>query len=131
MQEKAPEETAQNSNHSIRLEAQKAAQIYAGLHMGIFGAENGKASSREQFMMLVDSFENYMLENGVTRLPAGADLAMTMGLYTVDVSLRPSNTQKIKGWFTGLFSWFKNRKEKKKNKPVETPPKTEEKAPHA
>lgn len=118
--EKPAEEIAEQSNAAVRLEAQKAAMLYAGIHQGVFGAENGKPSNPAYVAMLIDSFERYMLENGVTKMPAGADALLTMGMFSIDVATKPRNAQKVKGWFSGSFKWIKNKFNKKGAVPRET-----------
>lgn len=104
-------------NISYRREAEKMANLYAAIHQIPFG-NDGKPTSRDDLLPLVDSWERYMMENGKTEIPAGLDLAITSGLYTFEICQREPNRKKLKDWFAPLLEkigFGKKKREKKEN----------------
>jgi hypothetical protein len=82
------DDTAAPTTPPNRIEAQKAAQLYAGLHIPILG--NAAApDSIESLLPLIGSIERYYNEKGVKHLPAGLDVLLSMGIYSAQVVNRP------------------------------------------
>lgn len=98
-------------NATNRMEAQKAASIYASLHGLPFPSDC--APNPDNFKMLTDSIEQYYNENGAIELSAGLNLLLSCGMYSQEVATRPTNFDKVKGWFKKGGDWFKKRKDKK------------------
>lgn len=98
-------------NATNRMEAQKAASIYASLHGLPFPTDC--APNPDNFKMLTDSIEQYYNENGAIELSAGLNLLLSCGMYTQEVATRQSNLDKVKNWVKKGSEWFKNRKAKK------------------
>ncbi|MEG9862954.1 MAG: hypothetical protein V6Z82_06975 [Flavobacteriales bacterium] len=106
---------APESNASNRLDAQKMAAMYAGLHSSIYGVENARPNPA-YFNDLTDSIEQYFNEHGSIELPASVQLIMSAGLYSHEISTRESNIQKTRNLIGGIFGKIKGlfkRKEKK------------------
>lgn len=98
-------------NASNRMEAQKAASIYASLHGIPFPTDC--APNPDNFKMLTDSIEQYYNENGAVEMSAGLNLLLSCGMYTQEVATRQTNLDKVKGWFKKCSAWAKNRRDKK------------------
>lgn len=106
---------APESNAGNRLDAQKMAALYAGVHSTIYGAENARPNP-VYFNDLTDSIEQYFNEHGSIELPASVQLVMSAGLYSHEISTRESNIQKTRNLIGGILGKIKGmfkRKEKK------------------
>ncbi len=101
-------------NASNRMEAQKAALMYAGLHGLIFPEDC--APNPGNLNNLIDSVEQYYNENGAIELPAGLNLTIAAGMYSQEVAVRPSNLRKVKTWIGKVSNKFKDSRNKKPSK---------------
>lgn len=102
-------------NSANRMEAQKAASIYASLHAVPF-PDDFKPTA-ESFAMLTDAIEQYYNENGAIELPADLNLGLVMAQYTAEIAQRESNIEKVKRW--GRAAWgFVSGSKKRKQKDV-------------
>jgi hypothetical protein len=109
-------EVADNSNANVRLQAQKAAALYAGAHGLIYGVE-AAPTDKAFYVGLVDSLEQYMLINGTVDIPPSLDLALSMGMFTHNVATKPTNIEHTKSIFTNSWSWIKEKYNSLKKKP--------------
>jgi len=102
------------ANATNRMEAQKAALVYAGLHGAIF-PQDCKPSS-EHLNMLTDSIEQYFNENGAIEMPAGLNVALAMGMYSQEIATRPTNFEKLKKWGKSLSEKWRDKRERNPTK---------------
>lgn len=103
-------------NAAYRQEAAKMAALYAQSHVLMFGTE-GRLLSQNDITPLIDDLDRYMLENGHTEISAGWAVAMSAGLYTVDVCQREKNIDKVKRFYSEISDkvkgWFGIKKPRK------------------
>jgi hypothetical protein len=102
-----PENEAEiiDSNQAIMREAENMAMVYAGLHVTVFGPD-GMAKSRDQIVPLVESWNRYMVNNGVIELPDWMDLILSHGNYSRTIIQQSKTNQEIARELFGRF-WRK------------------------
>lgn len=103
--EKENGEPGIDANYKTRLEAQKMAAVYSGMHIAVFGQDGTATPEMQGF--LVDGFENFFHHNGAVEIPPGIDLLLVCGTYTGQIVSRPSNWEKCKKFCGGLVKRWK------------------------
>lgn len=101
-------------NEAIRLNAQKAAQLYALAHTIPFG-QNGLPETSADLNILTDSFERYLVETGNVDIPPHLDALLSMGIYTQGIATRPTNMKRISNWFARVKAKLAKKKETSKS----------------
>lgn len=102
-------ESGEHQNADYMQEAQKAAILYANLHMIPFG-EKGALKSTQDITALSNSFQRYFMEKGLTEIPVGLDVLLTGFNYSSMVCQREGNIEKVKKFFGKMKNIFKGNK---------------------
>lgn len=105
-------------NASYRKQAAQYAALYAHAHVSLFGKDG--TIDREAIVPLVDSLEQYFIENGNKDLPPGVAVGLSAFNYSATIASRPPNKEKVIKWFGGVVSFIKGLFGKKK--PTEEKP---------
>lgn len=109
-------------NAAFRKQAQNFANLYGSLHVTVFGSDG--QIDKQALAPLVDSLENYFIEEGLSELSPKAQVILGAFNYSSVICSRKPNAEKLKRWFAPVIDKVKNvfsRKKKQDDKKEPAP----------